>query len=128
MLCGYDCVWVPSFEDKIPVGAVEGGYSEYYLERLYVGRVYHNGYVIPGKVQPSHKVCYVCFEGKEIAKKKYEILVEPIDKLRCVNKTYLSDIKCDSTSESEQDEDDYPIQGWGDDEGDHYDSNEDYAF
>ncbi|KAI5639728.1 farnesoic acid 0-methyl transferase domain-containing protein [Phthorimaea operculella] len=78
VLCGFDCTWVPTHGNGVvPVGAVVGGYSEDVHEPFYVGRAAHNGHVIPGKVQPSHKVCFIPFEGQEIAKKKYEILVEP---------------------------------------------------
>ncbi|XP_049873920.1 uncharacterized protein LOC126372285 [Pectinophora gossypiella] len=123
VLCGYDCTWVTTCEDRIPVGAVSGGYSEDRQERLYIGRAVHNGHIIPGKVQPSHKVCYIAFDGHEIAKKRYEILVEPSN-IRCVNKTYLSGMDIDSASESDQD-DDHTWQA--DDEEDiyDYDSNDD---
>lgn len=77
ILCGYDCVWTPSWADNIPVGAVEAGYSEVDREPLYVGRVKHNGFIIPGKVQPSHKVCYIPYKNEEKAFKYYEILIEP---------------------------------------------------
>lgn len=45
-------------------------------ETLYIGRAEHNGHLIPGKVAPSHKVCYISFVGKEIAKNSYEILID----------------------------------------------------
>ncbi|XP_037298866.1 uncharacterized protein LOC119190638 isoform X2 [Manduca sexta] len=88
ILCGYNCEWVPTREDRIPVGAVEGGYSEVRREVLYVARALHCGYIIPGKVAPSHKVCYIPFNGKEIAKEEYEILIVPT-KERFSNKFIL---------------------------------------
>lgn len=77
MLCGYNCTWVQSCDDKIPVGAFPGGFSEVNHETLYIGRAEHNGHLIPGKIQPSHKVCYISFDGREINKKSYEILLDP---------------------------------------------------
>lgn len=46
-------------------------------EKLYIGRAKHNGGIIPGKVQPSHKVCYVPHDDKEVSFKSYEILTIP---------------------------------------------------
>lgn len=58
------------------MGAYPGGFSEVHHETLYIGRAEHNGHLIPGKIQPSHKVCYIPFDGREIAKKHYEILLD----------------------------------------------------
>lgn len=67
-------VWVPTEGDNIPEGALKGGFSET-GEILYVGRAEHEGRMIPGKVAPSHQVCYVPYDGNEIAYSKYEIYV-----------------------------------------------------
>lgn len=56
--------------------AFPSGFSEVRHETLYIGRSEHNGHLIPGKVAPSHKVCYISFDGKEIAKSSYEILID----------------------------------------------------
>ncbi|CAG9581118.1 unnamed protein product [Danaus chrysippus] len=77
ILCGYNFVWTKTNGDSIPSGAIEGGYSEVNHEILYVGRVERKGCVIPGKVQPSHKVCYFSFDGREVPSREYEILVLP---------------------------------------------------
>lgn len=77
MLCGYDCSWIQSYEDIVPVGAFAGGFSEVLHEPLYIGRAEHNGHLVVGKVQPSHKVCYISFDGREMAKRYYEILIDP---------------------------------------------------
>ncbi|KAI8438203.1 hypothetical protein MSG28_010821 [Choristoneura fumiferana] len=90
VLCGFDGYWVPAVEDKIPTGAFVAGYSEDALERLYVGRAEYEGHLIPAKVQPSHKVCYFSYEGREVASKKYEILVINKNE-RCVNNVYSQD-------------------------------------
>ncbi|RVE54470.1 hypothetical protein evm_000955 [Chilo suppressalis] len=106
VLCGYDCTWVPTYEDRIPVGAVEGGYSEdRNREKLYVGRAVYDGHVIPGKVQPSHKVCYIPYENREVAIKKYEILVSPSQNTRCANRLLLDNMDIESPPDSEEDED-----------------------
>ncbi|XP_063394952.1 uncharacterized protein LOC134679932 [Cydia fagiglandana] len=91
LLCGFDGFWVPTCDDKIPVGAFIAGYSEDNLERLYIGRALYEGHLIPGKVAPSHKVCYIPYEGREISVKKFEILVSPKENDRCVNKIFVSD-------------------------------------
>ncbi|KAJ8736539.1 hypothetical protein PYW08_007195 [Mythimna loreyi] len=105
VLCGFDCIWVPSKLDNIPVGAVVAGHSEDSShEKLYIGRVKYNGHIIPGKVQPSHKVCYIPFEGKEIGQDTYEIMIVP-DKNRCANKFLVPGID-DSALESEDENDD----------------------
>ncbi|XP_030022500.2 uncharacterized protein LOC115441739 [Manduca sexta] len=88
VLCGYNCEWVATGDDRIPVGAVEGGYSEVRREVLYVGRALYYGHIIPGKVQPSHRVCYIPFNGKEIAVKNFEVLTVP-SKNRYANKYIL---------------------------------------
>ncbi|CAG9796769.1 unnamed protein product [Diatraea saccharalis] len=87
VLCGFDCTWIPTCDNKIPVGAVEGGYSEdRKREKLYVGRALYNGHLVPGKVQPSHQVCYIPYDGREIAVEKYEILTSFFENQRCANK------------------------------------------
>ncbi|XP_050684892.1 uncharacterized protein LOC126979566 [Leptidea sinapis] len=78
VLCGHDYCWLSTNRNYIPMNAVVGGYSEGSLrEVLYVGRVRINGHVVPGKVQPSHKVCYIAYDDREIAFEEYEILIHP---------------------------------------------------
>ncbi|OWR40674.1 uncharacterized protein LOC116779282 [Danaus plexippus] len=77
ILCGYNFVWSKTYGNRIPSGAIEGGHSEVNHESLYVGRVEHEGCLIPGKVQPSHKVCYFSFDGREVPSREYEILLRP---------------------------------------------------
>lgn len=125
MLCGYDCIWVPTTDDRIPVGAFPGGYAENNHETLYIGRVEHNGHMIPGKVQPSHKVCYFSFEGRELAKGKFDILVDPNISMKSASKNYVSVIDVDSASDSDHDDDDNDYN-WS--PSDQYEDDEDHAF
>ncbi|XP_055547452.1 uncharacterized protein LOC129731463 [Wyeomyia smithii] len=73
-LCNCRARFVPGRENFIPVGAVGGGYSEF-GEPLFIGRVQVKNRYIVGKVQPTHKVCYIPYGGKVIAHAEYEILV-----------------------------------------------------
>ncbi|XP_053617755.1 uncharacterized protein LOC128679495 [Plodia interpunctella] len=89
VLVGYNYIWVASSEAKIPVGAVVGGFSEYDIrEVLYIGRAKQGDHIIPGKVHPSHKVCYVPYEGRECAHREYEILVSLEVNNRCSNNIF----------------------------------------
>lgn len=74
-LCSCPGHFVHSQEGQVPVGAVHGGWSEYEMEPLFIGRVLVKGHWLVGKVQPSHKVCYIPIQGKEVAHKYYEIFV-----------------------------------------------------
>ncbi|XP_026732212.1 uncharacterized protein LOC113496988 [Trichoplusia ni] len=106
VLCGYNCTWVSTKLDNIPVGAVVAGHSEDSgHERLYVGRARYFDHIIPGKVQPSHKVCYIAFDGKEVSVDNYEILVVP-DKNRSANKFLLPPVDMNIMVESEDENDD----------------------
>ncbi|XP_013149605.1 PREDICTED: uncharacterized protein LOC106111941 [Papilio polytes] len=105
ILCGYNLIWISSYSDHVPVNAVPSGYSEDDVpERLYIGRARHDGHIIPGKVQPSHRVCYIAYKDKEIAKTHYQILVIPNGSERRANKFYTYGLECDTGSESENDE------------------------
>lgn len=46
-------------------------------ENLYAGRVYYKGSLEVGKIHPSHGICYVPFARKELAFRKYQVLVNP---------------------------------------------------
>ncbi|KAJ0182696.1 hypothetical protein K1T71_002065 [Dendrolimus kikuchii] len=125
VLCGHDCSWVPSNSDRIPVDAIECGFSEDRLERLYVGRVRHMGHLIPGKVQLSHKVCYIAFEEREISAKEYEVLVCPnanpysikrvfapppfgdMNIPNAINEEYGNEYEVDDDDDDDEDDDNY---------------------
>ncbi|XP_017757603.1 PREDICTED: uncharacterized protein LOC108548956 isoform X2 [Eufriesea mexicana] len=66
-----DICWCGAAGGILPPGAVEGGKDG---EPLYVGRAYHEGALLPGKVKPGDSVCYVAWGGGEHAKSDYEVL------------------------------------------------------
>jgi len=68
--------WIPSELGQAVPNAVVGGLSEVGSETLYIGRYQHEGQLINGKIQPSHRACYIGINGREIASRTYEILVE----------------------------------------------------
>lgn len=74
VLTACDVTWMPATEGEVPSGALASGESED-GEVLYVGRATHEGVVSVGKVQGSHKVCYIPYGGQEIAYPEYEVLV-----------------------------------------------------
>ncbi|XP_062566655.1 uncharacterized protein LOC134228971 [Saccostrea cucullata] len=45
-------------------------------EGIYVGRAYHKGSLVPGKILVSHSTSYVCYEWDEHRIKNYEVLTE----------------------------------------------------
>lgn len=54
---------------------------------MYIGRALREGHVIPGKVAPSHKVCYFAYKEDTAYESKYEILIAPYSSPRCANTT-----------------------------------------
>ncbi|XP_014275592.1 C3 and PZP-like alpha-2-macroglobulin domain-containing protein 8 isoform X2 [Halyomorpha halys] len=66
-------VWVPASSGAIPPNAVQGGFDN---EQQYIGRAMLNGGLLPGKVVPSHKVCYVPWGGSEHGVSEYEVLCD----------------------------------------------------
>ncbi|CAG7717400.1 unnamed protein product [Allacma fusca] len=66
--------WVPSTGGYLLANAVLGGHSEN-GEQLLVGRAYHAGTTVPGKVHPSHRVCYIPYGGQEIPVSHYDVLM-----------------------------------------------------
>ncbi|XP_015586318.1 uncharacterized protein LOC107263519 isoform X1 [Cephus cinctus] len=63
--------WVDASGGMVPPGAIVGGQDD---EPLYVGRAYHEGALIPGKVKPGHAVCYIPWGGAEHGKSDYQVL------------------------------------------------------
>lgn len=68
-----DFVWEFSAGGTIPEGAVSCGATAD-GEPLYVGRALHQGTQTPGKVQLSHGVLYIPFDGAEVSISEYEVL------------------------------------------------------
>ncbi|XP_029165549.1 uncharacterized protein LOC114936495 isoform X3 [Nylanderia fulva] len=63
--------WCDASGGMVPPDAVEGGNDD---GPLFVGRAHHEGALIPGKVKPSHSVCYVAWGGEEHGKTDYQVL------------------------------------------------------
>ena len=63
--------WVDANHGVVPPGAVPAGFDN--GEQLYVGRARHAGDIIPGKVVPSHQVCYLPWGGLEQSKTEYQV-------------------------------------------------------
>ncbi|XP_017783296.1 PREDICTED: natterin-4-like [Nicrophorus vespilloides] len=74
ILCEQRFRWEVHDGGDVPYGAVEGGRT-CDGEKLYIGRVHHEGSHTVGKVHPSHGCCYIPFGGEEIKYEEYEILV-----------------------------------------------------
>jgi len=67
-------IWHEASGGVVPPGAVTVGTTAD-GERLYIGRVFHDGTLTPGKIHPSHNVCYIPFAGQELSFPNYEALV-----------------------------------------------------
>jgi len=68
-------LWKPARDGMLHPGAVEGGADS--SGKFYVGRALHKGILIPGKVCPAHKCCYVPSGCKEHTYREYEVLCLP---------------------------------------------------
>ncbi|XP_041988952.1 uncharacterized protein LOC121740345 [Aricia agestis] len=66
--------WQFATGGAVPPGAVEAGVTAD-GEKLYFGRVNHDGCTTPGKIHPSHETCYYPFDGEEKNSPEYEVLV-----------------------------------------------------
>ncbi|CAK1541301.1 unnamed protein product [Leptosia nina] len=66
--------WQFATGGNVPPGAVDAGVTAD-GEKLYYGRVTHDGCTTPGKIQGSHGVCYYPFDGEERSSPEYEVLV-----------------------------------------------------
>lgn len=108
-LCGFDCVWLPADADNISVDAIEAGFSEDRSERLYIGRAYFKGHIIPGKVQLSHRVCYIAYEEREIAIKSYEVLACPNANPHSARKMFVSTYSQQNRLEANYEEPNYVV-------------------
>ncbi|XP_049849278.1 uncharacterized protein LOC126318327 [Schistocerca gregaria] len=76
ILCKRSCtvIWEQAKDGAVPPGAIPVGFTSD-DEKLYVGRVFHDGTQTPGKVHPSHGVCYIPYGGSEIGFSSYEVLI-----------------------------------------------------
>ena len=71
-------VWLDAKDGKVPLRAVIGG-TDSSGEKIYIGRGKMEGALLPGKIVPSHKCCYVSWNGVEHALSKYQVgtLLQP---------------------------------------------------
>lgn len=65
--------WEEAHDGKVPSMALVAG-QDHECELL-VARAKHEGDLIPGKLVPAHRVCYVSFDGKEHSKRVYEVII-----------------------------------------------------
>lgn len=70
--CSFD--WLPSSGGQVPVGAVVGGFKAD-GNKIYIGRTYHEGKIIVGKVNVEQGCLYIADSGAEHRYDEYEILV-----------------------------------------------------
>ncbi|KAK6617621.1 hypothetical protein RUM44_005209 [Polyplax serrata] len=75
-LCSGSCVtaWEACEGGLVPYNAVVGGYTSE-NEKLYIGRVFHDGTLTPGKIQPSREGCLIPYGGEELLFSSYEVLI-----------------------------------------------------
>ncbi|XP_022662888.1 natterin-4-like [Varroa destructor] len=69
----HEFTWASCQGGELPTGAIQGGVTGD-AEKLFIGRAEHDGSLTIGKVHPSHKVCYIPYDGKEIPCEYYEVL------------------------------------------------------
>ncbi|XP_062600287.1 uncharacterized protein LOC134261916 [Saccostrea cucullata] len=80
VLTTHNSPWIYSWEHasngNVPHNAVRADEGkDSYGEGLYIGRVHHEGSLIPCKVHRSHKCAFFGYHWKEYKAKEYEVLV-----------------------------------------------------
>ncbi|XP_045492473.1 uncharacterized protein LOC123691926 [Colias croceus] len=76
LLCGYNAKWVACRNNEVPENVFVAGMSEVRDEPLYIGRAMIDGNLVVGKVHMLYKTCYLPYNGVEVEKHEYEILVD----------------------------------------------------
>ncbi|XP_045449233.1 uncharacterized protein LOC123657731 [Melitaea cinxia] len=76
ILCGFNAIWIKCKENLLPENAFVAGASEINGEHLYIGRAMVNSNLIVGKVLLLYKTCYLPYEGREVERSSYEVLVK----------------------------------------------------
>uniref|UniRef100_T1PIQ3 Uncharacterized protein n=1 Tax=Musca domestica TaxID=7370 RepID=T1PIQ3_MUSDO len=66
--------WMPASPAYTPGDAVHAG-QDSDMSTIYVCRAFHNGDFIPGKAIPGRSSAYISYQGQEIHKTNFEILV-----------------------------------------------------
>lgn len=65
--------WAPrNYGEPMPGGAVLAGFDKGGVQ-LYAGRGFHDGHLLPAKINPHHSSAYVCLGGLEHAVRNYEV-------------------------------------------------------
>ncbi|CAN7997444.1 unnamed protein product, partial [Ixodes hexagonus] len=67
--------WVRAADGNVPRNAVVGG-QNLNGENFYVGRIMLRGYIIPGKVLTSARVCFVSLDQMEFSSNIYDVLTK----------------------------------------------------
>ncbi|CAH8430336.1 unnamed protein product [Heterobilharzia americana] len=62
--------WISERDGRVPSNAIETG------DGVYIGRMFHSGDLIPGKVVPNLGKAYASFGGKEYEFNSYEVLCD----------------------------------------------------
>lgn len=65
-------VWMDVKDGIMPMRTVLGG-NDSDGEKIYVGRAKIDGAIVPGKVVPAHKTCYMGLDGTEHGASKYQV-------------------------------------------------------
>ncbi|CAH0398258.1 unnamed protein product [Chilo suppressalis] len=65
--------WLPDSNGRAPFKAIPAGKTLRGVI-LYICRVTHEDFLIPGKLNPNDGYCYIPFRHKELSFKKYEVL------------------------------------------------------
>ncbi|XP_075213167.1 uncharacterized protein LOC142319589 [Lycorma delicatula] len=74
VLCSTHVGWTAAARGDVPPEAICVGQTSN-GEKLYMGRVMHEGTLTPGKIQPSHGVLYIPYAGMEVSFTEYEVMV-----------------------------------------------------
>ncbi|ETN68031.1 hypothetical protein AND_000137 [Anopheles darlingi] len=70
-----DFNWIPwTSHQGVPPRAVHAG-NDPDGSLIYVGRAHHEGDLLPAKVIPSKKICYVSHNGADVSKSTFEVLI-----------------------------------------------------
>ncbi|CAN8021879.1 unnamed protein product [Ixodes persulcatus] len=67
--------WVKASDGNVPRNSVVGG-QNLNGENFYVGRIMLRGYVLPGKVLTSARVCFVSLDQMEFSSNVYDVLTK----------------------------------------------------
>lgn len=74
-MAGTGFEWVPAKRGFIPKDAICAG-NQSNGEQLYIGRAKLDGFMTPGKIQPSQGCMYVPYDGVARRVIRYEVLVQ----------------------------------------------------